>query len=96
MGCGCKQQVQQEPVVPKGITPLVIQAVQQPAEINYTIEELIKIKDYISSTNKNETDRQFVANFMLDKMGFIIPAYCDQICLSTLRNKVAELQSRLK
>jgi hypothetical protein len=39
MGCGCKQQPQQ-PVVPKGITPIQIQSVQ-PEEITYTIEELI-------------------------------------------------------
>jgi hypothetical protein len=95
MGCGCKQQPQ-EPVVPKGITPLVIQAVAQPAEITYTIEDLIKVKDYISSTNKSETDRQSVANFMFEKEGFIVPSYCDQICLSNLRVKVAEMESRLK
>lgn len=94
MGCGCKQQPQ-EPVVPKGITPIQVVAVQ-PQEVNYSIEELIRIKDYISSTNKSETERQFVETFMLDKAGMVVPSYCDQICLSNLRDKVQELESRLK
>jgi len=94
MGCGCKQQPQ-EPIVPKGITPIQVVAVQ-PEEITYTIEELIRIKDYISSTNKNETERLFVETFMINKAGLVIPSYCDQICLSNLRDKVQQLESRLK
>jgi hypothetical protein len=94
MGCGCKQQPQ-EPIVPKGITPIQVQAVQ-PEPVTYTIEELIRIKDYISSTNKNETERQFVETFMINKAGLVIPSYCDQICLSGLRDKVLQLESRLK
>jgi len=94
MGCGCKQQPQ-EPIVPKGITPIQVVAVQ-PEEITYTIEELIRIKDYISSTNKNETERHFVETFMINKAGLVIPSYCDQICLSNLRDKVQQLESRLK
>ena len=95
MGCGCKGSQPQQPVVPKGITPIQIQSVQ-PVEINYTIEELIRVKDYISSTNKTETERQFVETFMINKVGLVIPQYCDQICLSNLRDKVLQLESRLK
>jgi hypothetical protein len=94
MGCGCKQQPQ-EPIVPKGITPIQVQAVQ-PEPVTYTIEELIRIKDYISSTNKSETERQFVETFMINKAGLVIPSYCDQICLSNLRDKVQQMESRLK
>jgi len=94
MGCGCKQQPQQ-PVIPKGITPIQIQSVQ-PVEINYTIEELIRVKDYISSTNKTETERQFVETFMINKVGLVIPPYCDQICLNNLRVSVNKLELRLK
>jgi len=94
MGCGCKQQPQ-EPIVPKGITPIQVQTVQ-PEPVTYTIEELIRIKDYISSTNKNETERQFVETFMINKAGLVIPSYCDQICLSNLRDKVQQMESRLK
>ena len=94
MGCGCKQQPQQ-PVVPKGITPIQVQAVQhQPT--GYTIEELIRIKDYINSTNKTETERQFMADFMLKHYGDIIPSYCDHICLNRARRQVEELIVRLK
>jgi hypothetical protein len=94
MGCGCKQQPQQ-PVVPKGITPIQVQAVQhQPT--GYTIEELLRIKDYISSTNKTETERQFMADFMFKHYGDVIPSYCDQICLTRAKNQVEELLLRLK
>ena len=92
MGCGCKQQPQQ-PVVPKGITPIIVQQVHEPT--GYTIEELIRIKDYISSTNKTETERQFMADFMLKHYGDVIPSYCDQICLSRAKKQVEELIVRL-
>jgi hypothetical protein len=95
MSCGCKGSVPQEKIVPKGITPIQVQAVQ-PEPVTYTIEELIRIKDYISSTNKNETERFFVETFMINKAGLVIPSYCDQICLSNLRDKVLQLESRLK
>jgi hypothetical protein len=92
--CNCKQQPQ-EKIVPKGITPIQVQAVQ-PEPVTYTIEELIRIKDYISSTNKNETERLFVETFMINKAGLVIPSYCDQICLSNLRDKVQQMESRLR
>ena len=95
MGCGCKGNQPQENIVPKGITPIQVQAVQ-PEPVTYTIEELIRIKDYISSTNKTESERLFVETFMINKAGMVIPSYCDQICLSNLRDKVLQLESRLK
>ena len=95
MGCNCKGSQPQEKIVPKGITPIQVVAVQ-PEPVTYTIEELIRIKDYISSTNKNETERLFVETFMINKAGMVIPSYCDQICLSNLRDKVLQLESRLK
>jgi hypothetical protein len=94
MGCGCKQQ-KQEPIVPKGIEPIKVEIVQ-PVAINYTIEEVIRIKDYIISTNKTEPERQFVQDFMMKEFGEIVPNYCDQNCLSRLRNRVKELEDRLK
>jgi len=92
MGCGCKQQPQQ-PVVPKGITPIIVQQVHKPT--GYTIEELIRIKDYINSNNKTETERQFMSDFMFKHYGDVIPNYCDQICLSRARKQVEELIVRL-
>ena len=94
MGCGCKQQPQQ-PVVPKGITPIQVQSVQ-PEHISYTIEELIRVKDYISSTNKSETERQWVETFMSNNIGLVVPSYCDQSCLSNLRSSVEMMESKLK
>jgi hypothetical protein len=94
MGCGCKGQ-KQEPIVPKGIKPIVVETVQ-PTTINYTIEELIRVKDYISSTNKKESERQFVQEFMMKEIGMIVPDYCDQICLSNLRLRVKVLEDKMK
>ena len=94
MGCNCKGQ-KQEPIVPKGIKPIVVETVQ-PATINYTIEELIRVKDYISSTNKKESERQFVQEFMMKEIGMVVPDYCDQICLSNLRLRVKVLEDKMK
>lgn len=93
MGCNCKGQ-QQEQIVPKGITPIQVIAVQ-PKGIDYTIEELIRIKDYIDSTNKTETERQFMSDFMFKQYGDIIPSYCDQNCLNRARKQVEEMVVRL-
>ena len=94
MGCNCKQQVKQEKIVPKGITPIQVVAVQ-PEEVTYTIEEIIRIKDYMSSTNKTEIEKQFVSDFMLINFGDIIPSYCDQICLSRINKRVEQALLRL-
>jgi hypothetical protein len=91
--CNCKGQAQEQ-IVPKGITPIQVVAVQ-PKEIDYTIEELIRIKDYISSTNKTETERQFMADFMFKQYGDIIPSYCDQNCLNRAKRQVEEMMVRL-
>ena len=58
-------------------------------------EELIRIKDYISSTNKTETERQFMSDFMFKHYGDLIPNYCDQNCLNRARRQVEELGLRL-
>lgn len=93
MGCGCKGQ-KQEPIVPKGIEPIKVEIVQ-PVAINYTIEQLIRVKDFISSINKTETERQFVQDFMMKQIGMVVPDYCDQICLSNLRLRVKVLEDKL-
>jgi hypothetical protein len=91
--CNCKGNQPQEQIVPKGIRPIIVQQVHEPT--GYTIEELIRIKDYINSTNKTETERQFMADFMLKHYGDVIPSYCDQICLSRAKKQVEELIVRL-
>lgn len=93
-GCNCKGSVPQEKIVPKGITPIQVQAIKH-EPIGYTIEELIRIKDYISSTNKTETERQFMSDFMFKHYGDLIPNYCDQNCLNRARRQIEELGLRL-
>jgi hypothetical protein len=95
MGCGCKDNgPKQEKIVPSGIKPLVIQQVETPA--GYTLEDIIKLKDYVSSTNKNESQR-FAAQEILSKhFGDVIPAYCDQVCIKFIQGRINIMETKLK
>ena len=95
MGCGCKQQVQQEKIVPQGIRPIQIQAVED-TTVNYTIEDVIRIKDYLSSTNKHDSEKQFISFILNTNFGDVIPGYCDQNCLRHIKKRVKEMESKLK
>ena len=95
MGCGCKQQVQQEKIVPQGIKPIVVQSASEPEQINYTIEDVIRIKDYLSSTNKHDSEKQFISYILNSNFGDVIPGYCDQNCLKHIRKRVKEMEAKL-
>ena len=91
--CNCKQQPQQ-PIVPKGITP--IQVISEPTVYNFDREEIIRIKDYVISTNKTEVERQFVKDSLLKHFGDMIPDYCDQNCLRHIRLRTDYMESVIK
>jgi hypothetical protein len=95
MGCNCKQQVKQEKIVPDGIRTIQIQAVEN-TTVNYTIEDVIRIKDYLSSTNKHDSEKQFVSYILNTNFGDVISGYCDQNCLKHIKNRVKEMESKLK
>jgi hypothetical protein len=95
MSCGCKQPVKQEKIVPKGIQPIQVQSVQDNT-INYRIEDVIRIKDYLSSTNKHDSEKQFVSYILNTNFGDVISGYCDQNCLTHIKNRVKEMESKLK
>ena len=97
MGCGCKgQQTQQEKIVPQGIKPIVVQSASEPEQLNYTIEDIIRIKDYLSSTNKHDSEKQFISFILNSNFGDVIPGYCDQNCLKHIRKRVKEMEDKLK
>ena len=95
MGCGCKQPVKQEKIVPKGIRPIQIQAVEN-TTVNYTIEDVIRIKDYLNSTNKHDSEKQFISYILNVNFGDVISGYCDQNCLRHIKNRAKEMEDRLK
>jgi hypothetical protein len=93
-GCGCKADVAKErkPVVIKTEGVVEIMDVTNP---NYTIEELIRMKDYVSSSNKTETERKFIADMLLTHFGDLIPDYCDNACLNHISNRVKYMEDKL-
>jgi len=96
MGCNCKQPVKQEKIVPQGIKPIVVQSASEPEQLNYTIEDVIRIKDYLSSTNKHDSEKQFISFILNVNFGDVIPGYCDQNCLRHIQKRVKEMEAKLK
>ena len=96
MGCGCKGQPQQEKIVPKGIEPIKVQAVVELPPIDYTIEDVIRIKDYLSAMNKQDSEKQFITEILFKNFGDVIPSYCDQNCLKQIALRVQQMELRLK
>ena len=95
MGCNCKQQVKQEKIVPQGIRPIQVESAED-TTVNYTIEDVIRIKDYLSSTNKHDSEKQFISFILNVNFGDVIPGYCDQNCLRHIQKRVKEMESKLK
>jgi hypothetical protein len=95
MGCGCKQPIQQEKIVPQGIRPIQVESAED-TTVNYTIEDVIRIKDYLSSTNKHDSEKQFISYILNVNFGDVISGYCDQNCLRHIKNRVKEMESKLK
>jgi hypothetical protein len=96
MGCGCKQPVKQQKIVPDGIRPIQVQSTTEIDAPRYTIEDIIRIKDYLSSTNKHDLEKQFIAYILSENFGDVIPDYCDQICLKHIQKRVNEMEEAIK
>ena len=96
MGCGCKQPVKQQKIVPDGIRPIQVQSATEISTPRYTIEDIIRIKDYLSSTNKHDLEKQFIAYILSENFGDVIPDYCDQICLKHIQKRVNEMEEAIK
>ena len=96
-GCGCGKQNNQDnsKIVPQGIKPIIVQSASEPEPLNYTIEDIIRIKDYLSSTNKHDSEKQFISFILNSNFGDVIPGYCDQNCLKHIRKRVKEMEAKL-
>jgi len=96
MGCGCKQPVKQEKIVPNGIRPIQVQSATEIDAPRYTIEDVIRIKDYLSSTNKHDLEKQFIAYILSENFGDLIPDYCDQICLRHIQSRATQMEESIR
>lgn len=96
MGCNCKNQTNtQEKIVPKGVRPLQVIQVNS-EEINYTREEIIRVRDYINARDKKEQERIFFYTFLLRTGGPNVPGYCDIVCMKDAVNHLDKLDKRLQ
>jgi hypothetical protein len=96
MGCNCKQPVKQQKIVPDGIRPIQVQSATEVQAPLYTIEDVIRIKDYLNSTNKHDSEKQFITYILGENFGDIIPEYCDQICLRHIQNRTIQMESSIR
>ncbi len=89
MGCNCKNKNQNTTskiqTIPQVDGTLEIVEAKEPP---YTWEEVIAVKDYLSSRNKTEEGRIKLVEFNEKYFGEIIPGYCDQPCLERTRKRV--------
>ena len=96
MSCGCKNnnQVQQkvQPVLVQQDNVINIVELTQPP---YTIEDVIRMKDYLSATSKNFTDKEFISKLLLENFGDIIQDYCDQVCLNQIKTRAEYMQTKI-
>ena len=96
MSCGCKQNtMKQEKLVPKGITPIQVIQVSS-TSINYSIEEVIRAKDYLNSKDKKEVERDFVYQLLIRTGGPAIYGYCDLVCMKDIKNHIDKLDKQLQ
>jgi hypothetical protein len=94
MSCGCKNKQTTEP------KPIVVQSnnVTEIIDIpnpGYTIEDIIRMKDYLTSTNKTETERKFASDTLLNAFGDLIPDYCDIACMNHIRSRLIYMEKKV-
>ena len=94
--CNCKNKTNtEEKLVPKGITP--IQVIQVSSTfINYSIEEVIRAKDYLNARDKKELERDFVYQLLMRTGGPAIYGYCDLVCMKDIKNHIDKLDKQLQ
>lgn len=86
MGCNCKNKAPQK----KSIDDYKKEVIQE-IEITqppFTWEEVIRVKDYISSRNKTEEERHNALSFNEKYFGEPNTGYCDQICMERLSKRL--------
>jgi hypothetical protein len=84
-GCGCKKKDNIQ-----GKTPIMVQAhneveIIELEEPPYSIEEVIRVREYFNTRIKNDDQREFVIEW---NRKFFEPqqqGYCDQVCFERIR-----------
>ena len=85
----------EEKLVPKGITPIQVIQVSS-TSINYSIEEVIRAKDYLNARDKKELERDFVYQLLIRTGGPAIYGYCDLVCMKDIKNHLDKLDKQLQ
>ena len=87
MACNCKNknEVDRPKSISKNIEPSVVEVTIAPP---YTREEVIRVKDYLSSNQKTEEGRLNMIDFNERYFGEKIMGYCDQPCLHRVRQRL--------
>ena len=94
--CNCKNKTNtEEKLVPKGITPIQVIQVSS-TSINYSIEEVIRAKDYLNARDKKELERDFVYQLLIRTGGPAIYGYCDLVCMKDIKNHIEKLEKQLQ
>ena len=94
--CNCKNKTNtEEKLVPKGITPIQVIQVSS-TSINYSIEEVIRAKDYLNARDKKELERDFVYQLLIRTGGPAIYGYCDLVCMKDIKNHLDKLDKQLQ
>ena len=94
--CNCKNKTNtEEKIVPKGITPIQVIQVSS-TSINYSIEEVIRAKDYLNARDKKELERDFVYQLLIRTGGPAIYGYCDLVCMKDIKNHIDKLDKQLQ
>jgi hypothetical protein len=98
MGCSCKENKTtkkvKEPVLVMSSNKNEIEIFDIPKP-TYTIEDIIRMKDYVSSISRTEIERSFVSDMLLRHFGDIVPAYCDTICFKHIKERISYMETKL-
>lgn len=95
MSCNCKNNKQPSPPQPVFVKSNNVVEIIDISEPPYTREEIIRAKDYLSSTSKEESERLFVADLLLKNFGDITPEYCGQDCMNQIKNRLNYMESKI-
>ena len=93
LSCGCKQQTN------TSTKPKIIRVNDSEVEVMkkplYTEEDITRLENWLSSTNKTTEENQFVIQFNLQHFGEHINGYCDISCQHRIRKRIEHMKEKL-
>ena len=87
--------MKEEKIVPQGITPIQVIQVSS-TSLNYSIQEVIRAKDYLNARDKKDVERDFVYQLLIRTGGPAIYGYCDLVCMKDVKNHIDKLDKQLQ